>query len=255
MDVKVWNKRFYYENSILNWNCPRCNSKSLEILKDELIIKETQDSLEMQAKTDYWETEWSILNVSGQIQCRSCQESLMFIGKGSYEENQYFDHEIEDCVTDYNLLITFLFIHPIVNIFNIPSSCPSLVRDKIVESFTVYWSDLESCANKIRISLEYLMDAFKVKKTLITKKGTRDSITLHKRIELFPNKEVRELLLAIKWIGNVGSHSKTKLEILDILETYKVYENVLEKLYANEGKLIYRIAQQINKRKRVRKRT
>ena len=97
------------------------------------------------------------------------------------------------------------------------------------------------------------MDSYKVKKYTASR-GRRISISLHDRIKLFPNVEVKDILLAIKWIGNSGSHSKSKLETIDIIETYKLYEFSLQKLFNNEEKVIKSIAKQINERKGTRKR-
>jgi len=70
---------------------------------------------------------------------------------------------------------------------------------------------------------------------------------------LFGNQEVKELLLAIKWIGNTGSHVG-KLETIDILETYQLLEFALKKLFGNEESKIKKITKEINKRKGIRKR-
>ncbi|AVR45432.1 hypothetical protein C7S20_09200 [Christiangramia fulva] len=83
--------------------------------------------------------------------------------------------------------------------------------------------------------------------------GKRKPISLHKRILIFDNKELTDLLIAIKWIGNTGSHLGD-LETIDILEAYKLLEFALNRLYANPEKEIKKITKDINKRKGTRKR-
>ena len=57
--------------------------------------------------------------------------------------------------------------------------------------------------------IEILLDNLKVPKTELSKKSKRKRLTLHSRIEKLsethPN--IEKHLLAIKWIGNDGSHT------------------------------------------------
>lgn len=254
MDVNTWTKRFFTEDSQIDWYCPNCNTKSLQISKDKLVTEETQESHRMREKDEYWETEWIQLNISGQMQCKNCKEFVFFIANGNPEEYGYYDPDVDEYIKEIQVSFTPVFVYPTINIFQIPEKCPEIVQDEIKESFKLYWTDLESCANKIRISLEHLMDSFKVKKFNISTSKKRIPLTLHSRINLFPLSEVKDILLAIKWIGNSGSHSrKVTLEIIDIVETYKLYEYALQKIY-NDDKEINKIVKQINDRKGVRKR-
>ncbi|MFY7938069.1 MAG: DUF4145 domain-containing protein [Flavobacterium sp.] len=253
MDVKTWTQRFFYEGSKIEWHCPNCGAKSLEILKDKFVSEETQDSRNMRLKDDNWETNWIELNISGQMQCKNCKEFVFFIGKGNPEEFGYYDPQIDDYVQEVQTSFIPLYVYPTIHIFEIPEKCPTIVKDGIIESFNIYWTDLESCANKIRISLEHLMDSFKIKKFTLSSQRKRIPLTLHSRINLFPISEVKDILLAIKWIGNAGSHSKTSLETIDIIETYKLYEFALQKIYGDE-KEIAKIAKQIIEKKGKRKR-
>lgn len=96
------------------------------------------------------------------------------------------------------------------------------------------------------------MNELKVKKFEI-KKNKRNPINLHKRIESYSNLYVKEHLLAIKWIGNLGSNKDNSLETVDIIDTYRLLEFALNKLYNNDEKNINKIAKQINKNKGKRK--
>ena len=104
------------------------------------------------------------------------------------------------------------------------------------------------------MSLEKLLDHLKVKKTK-TKNGKRKRLTLHARIEEYElrNKEVADQLLAIKWIGNEGSHDDG-LSRLDLVETYQLYEYALKELFGDEKKKLDKIKKGILKKKGKRKR-
>lgn len=85
------------------------------------------------------------------------------------------------------------------------------------------------------------------------KGGKRVPISLHKRIENCNHSEIKDLLLAIKWIGNTGSHIG-KIETIDILEAYRLLEFSLNKIYNDEMKEIKKITKEINNRKGTRRR-
>ncbi len=65
------------------------------------------------------------------------------------------------------------------------------------------------------------MDHMKVSKQITTKRGKSQDLALHARIELFAktSPDVGSKLLAIKWIGNSGSHSD-QLQSEDILDVF-----------------------------------
>ncbi len=253
MIISNWTKKHFTETSEFNWNCPNCKTKSLQLVKDKFISEETQESKDYRSKNDDWEVEWIELNISGQLQCKNCNEFVFFLATGNPQENGYYDHELDDYISEYETYFSPTYVHPTISLFEIPENCPELVSEEITASFKLFWCDLESCANKIRMSLEILMDELKVKKYSV-RSGKRVPIALHHRIEKFPKKEITDILLAIKWIGNTGSHKSKNLETIDIVETYSLLEFALQKLYKDTEKEIKKIAKEINSRKGTRKR-
>lgn len=71
-------------------------------------------------------------------------------------------------------------------------------------------------------------------------KVPKTGYTLHKRIERFKikNPEQAESLMAIKWIGNSGSHTNRSLTKDDILDSFEILEHVTTKLYETDTKRI-----------------
>jgi len=65
--------------------------------------------------------------------------------------------------------------------------------------------------------------------------------------------DIADFLLAIKWIGNTGSHTG-KLERIDVLEAYELLELSLNKLYDDTEIKLSKISKEIIKRKGTRKR-
>ncbi len=89
--------------------------------------------------------------------------------------------------------------------------------------FYQLWYEYEACVNKIRQSLEILVD----------EKGVKGG-KLHNKIESLKESlgvDLCETLMAIKWIGNDGSHSGGDFTRDQILYTYSLMVDVLNKLY------------------------
>jgi len=93
------------------------------------------------------------------------------------------------------------------------------------------------------------MDEQSINKTIIVRHKRR-ILSLHERIELFKLRfpEIGNSLLAIKWIGNSGSHYDTLTQD-DVLDAYTLLDFSLSKLYNNQEQVIKKLAKDINKKK------
>ncbi|KFC20416.1 DUF4145 domain-containing protein [Chryseobacterium sp. FH1] len=252
MDLNIWTKRYFDENSKIEWPCPSCNTSSLNLIKEKLHHEETASSKKFRSENEDWEIEWIQLVFNGQLTCKNCGEVVFFTGTGNPEHTGYYDQVLDEYNDQYTNFFTPTFFQPLIKLFNIPDKCSEELLMEIENSFKLFWCDLPSCANKIRISLEILMNEQGVKKFEI-RGGKRVPISLHKRIENYNHSEIKDLLLAIKWIGNTGSHIGD-IETIDILEAYRLLEFSLNKIYNDEIKELKKITKEINKRKGTRKR-
>jgi hypothetical protein len=233
----------------LNWKsrkpCPTCQSGVLLPPKDDsgLIKSETEES-KFRNSHGYYYTDYVF---SLHLVCSECNETVVVTGNRS-EENYPSDEEIG--LQNYVSPKSFF---PAPKIISIPKSCPKSVSNILNQSFGLYWNDISSCANKIRIAIEVLMDEMNVVKKYQTKNGLRD-LTLHKRIEIYEktNPEVSSFLLAIKWIGNAGSHfSDVKND--DVLDAYELLEFSLDQLFTDKKDNLIKMRDEINQTKKPRK--
>jgi len=200
------------------------------------------------------EPEWITERGVFALQCRNpkCQEAVVLIADGSVEE--YWDEQIPSEYhkgRQYAAFFTPRMFHPPLRYFTIPGDVPLPVSELIDESFSLAWSHQNASGNAIRRSVETLMSEFKIAKTVLNKRGKRQPSDLHARIEKFKakNAECAELLLAIKWLGNAGSHGGKELKKSDLVDAYEIYEKVLNILYDSKAKSIVQKAKAINKRK------
>lgn len=239
-----------------NWNlpkpCPTCKNGTIDfkINSTNSIINETVESIEMTKLYSYYERDYIF---SLQLKCNNCGEYVAVSGKKStwYDQDSYTHQQIE------RIEFNPIFYYPAPNIIEIPKLCSEEFTTKLKESFSLYWLNLSSCANKIRASLEVLMSDFKIDETKITKKGKKIEIVLHDRIEIFKEiyDEVGGYFMTIKLVGNAGTHSSDMEEISkkDILDTYELLEYSLEKLYKEKEDRVLKINNNLSNKMNLKK--
>lgn len=247
----IWKDPFIKDN-VPSWPCPTCRKGTL--IGDTKHIKVIESIESKKDRDEYdWEFEWIHGTFGGTLICDNakCQEKVLVIGKMGVDSGYEFDEKEGKDRPGYFEYLTPLFFAPTINVFNVHDEVPRDIRNAIVESFNVYWVDVSACANKIRTILEMLMDFFKVKKSHI-EKGKRKNYTLHNRIEFFKAQKNYEAdyLMAIKWIGNSGSHGNDGLKTDDILDAYEILDHVLVRLFEKDSHRLGKITRTINKRRK-----
>ena len=100
-----------------------------------------------------------------------------------------------------------------------------------------------------------LLTRRRIRQTYIDKNGTKQAYTTHARIETLQKKhpDARKQLMAVKWIGNAGSHTD-KLTSSDVVAGAEHLELALRLLYDKRDEMLKRSADRINKRKGVPRR-
>ena len=81
-------------------------------------------------------------------------------------------------------------------------------------------------------------------------------LSLHQRIERLPKKHanLKDLLFAIKWLGNAGSHSTRSITMDDVMDAYEIMDEVLGEVYPSKKRSARKIAKEINIKRGPRKR-
>ncbi|MDO7853586.1 DUF4145 domain-containing protein [Hymenobacter convexus] len=241
--------------SIPEWFCPYCGKESLKGDKSNFKSFESIQS-KYERANDNWEPDWIEGIFCGLLKCSNvrCKEQVVVSGRMAVEDFYDLDEEMQ---SHYNTEVLYpLFFVPAVPLFRVSKDVPKQIAAAVTEVFSVFWHDKSSCGNKIRRVIELIVDDKKVTKTYIDKKRKRREYTLHARIELFGKRgktaqeqKSAELLMAIKWIGNSGSHSNVVLQQNDILDGLEILSHVLELLYDKEHLRIYKLSKEYIKSK------
>ncbi|TAF58759.1 MAG: DUF4145 domain-containing protein [Flavobacterium sp.] len=253
-DTRTTWKNPFETTAVPEWTCPTCNKGVLKALRTDFTVIESLSSKEAREHPE-WEPDWVSGRFTGLLKCSNkvCADTIIVSGEMSTKLEPDYDDEYEDIGYEYTSveLLTPTYFSPALNIFQIHQDVPNEIWEAIHNSFKLYWYDTASCANKIRVVIELIMDEQKVPNTYIERRK-RKIYSLHKRIELFKIKKPDEgdLFMAIKWIGNSGSHKNEYLSKDDLLDAYEILSHVTAKLYETTTKRIKRMTKKINKRKK-----
>lgn len=213
LNRELWEKVWFEVDALPDWPSPCCQSARLKLDAGGL------------SGTKY---------KAFRLKCIDCDEIVLVSGLVNDEEN---------------LLQPVCFL-PTLNLFPLSNRCPSNIAAQTRQAFSLYWSDKNAAGNRIRASVELILDHLKIKKNRLTKINKRQPMTLHDRIlEYHPkNPDVGEMLLAIKWVGNIGSH-RTELKKVDLLDDLEMLEFVHDELFTKSRSQIQQRAKLINRNK------
>lgn len=246
-------KKHFSKNDIPNWICPSCFNGILHY-SDKHFFTEDTGGTKRGWGEEWFDPDMAMLTYTAFFKCtnENCQESVASSGYG-YLEQEYFNNQ--DGQPDYEYVAYYkpLFFHPSLQVFKIPDETPENVKKAIENSFSTIFVNKSASANQVRIVVECLLTSLKVKQFNIRAGRTRQRINLHQRINLLPikYKKIKDICLAIKWLGNAGSHCDDEIKFDDVFDGYDMLSFVLEELYDNKHTHVKKLAKTINAKKGV----
>jgi hypothetical protein len=225
METHLLYKTKFFLNERLYLPCPHCDNGMLKLDDKDFYFKMTEELKRSSSQENkYLEMENIEYKFHGTFKCVGCGEVVVSAGIGGMEEDQVDENKFQFIETFYPKI----FI-PTIPLFKIDRKCPHSVRREIESAFALYWSDLPACANKIRIAVEQIMNDKKVKKVYFSERENKEKrYSLHRRIEIFgatfpKYKDYVTALLALKYIGNDGSHIGS-LNTSDLVAGFELLE-------------------------------
>ncbi|WP_295608874.1 DUF4145 domain-containing protein [uncultured Lamprocystis sp.] len=248
MDTEPY-KLPFQESGLTGFLCPRCEKGRLRVKKDTVHCEETQKSRTQHANPQF-EPDSGEYVYCCLLECINevCEEVVASTGIGvlSLDVDFQADSPRESYVTSF----WPQYFSPWLKVFRVPEETPLDVASEIDRSFALFFADPPSAANHLRIALERILTCLKVRR-YNNSKGKRHIVRLHDRIGLLPPRYEKEkdLFLAIKWIGNAGSHSEEKLSCDDVLHAYTVMELLLAEIFISRHARPRSLAKSINKYK------
>src|SRR5262249_18284642 len=122
-------------------------------------------------------------------------------------------------------------------LITIPENCPTTIKAELEKAFVASWGDLLAAANHTRSCVEKLLDYLEE-----PKRGR-----LHQRIENYKKRDEQRgtALLAIKWVGNTGSHAD-ELSRNDVYNAFDIIEAVLKDVFSRDYSKVAQSVEAIN---------
>lgn len=232
------------------WPCPICRVGHLVLEPKTLVHKETPESVQ-DRKHDAWEPDWIRYVFSCIFRCANadCKGVFSCCGTGRVDVFEHDDDE-HGWVQSTDDRFTPKYFDPPLVLMDVPKECPTEACVHLMKSFALFFSDLGASLNCARTAVEAVLTNLGVKRFVIAK-GKRKPINLHQRILLLPPKykDQVDMLLAVKWLGNAGSHDGEEPTPGDVRVTYDLLEHALSEIYENKGKRLKSVAKKVNKKK------
>jgi hypothetical protein len=225
-----------------DWPCPTCKLGSLLPVDKSLASYETKRSREARDNED-WTPEWREELATLALRCArsNCGEYVLVSGYLGNKQVEGF----ETFVPEFRPL----HVQPSPELFDLPPACPVKIADELRRAFSLFWLDAPAAANSVRSAVERLLDHLRVPKTAPGSNKRR--LSLHSRIERYRkgNPELGEALMAVKWIGNEGSH-RGELDRPDLIVAFEMLSYVLDTTFDDRATRVAKMAGRINRARR-----
>lgn len=238
----------YDPDTFPHFPCPKCPRGMLFLDKESLSIKEPQYSIDQHLGSK-WDPELTEERFIAFLICSNqfCGEIAAITGNVD-SELEYLPEQTNDIYTPYEISksLRLRSIFPVPQLFDIPKEIPKKIEIEIMAAFQLYWSDLGACANRLRISVESILDDLQIPAFDLKKSGYAYRIKLNDRISEYKkiDPDHAATMDALRLIGNVGSHEGDVAQDT-ILDAFQIYEDTLAELYGKRSATMQKLKQRI----------
>jgi hypothetical protein len=235
----------FCEYDIPSFPCPCCGS-ALALTKDSLKTRASAETIHLYDVGAIDQHEGSgVFVLTLDCPSKSCKESVAVSGSCTYGPYNSPDDE---------LIAAYLKPHyftPSLHIFPISENCPERVKKALVSSFSLFWSSPQAAGNALRTAVEAFLDYQGVRKWTKNNKNEEVVIFLDARINEYAkiSADIAEVLMAIKWIGNAGSHL-SDLTHDNVIMGYRLFSHAMDETFDKKSATIKKMAQRINSKKK-----
>ncbi|MEV1008363.1 DUF4145 domain-containing protein [Streptomyces sp. NPDC049881] len=225
--------------------CPTCTRGALLPVPSSFVAEESVTSMSLHGHGG-WEPEWIQGGFHCMLTCRreTC-DHVRVIGEMTVGPAREYDVQWEQYLTPT------LFL-PALPMLESRDLCPSKVGERVDAAAKILWLDPNAAANRIRTAVEVLMDDRGVIRVKPNRTGKVVRLSLDDRIATFKtalpqHSDAADLLLAVKWIGNVGTHEDV-LRVPDVLDGVEFLDHALSLIYGTNHDDIKKRASEVTAR-------
>jgi len=181
-------------------------------------------------------------------ECQGCGEVVVVTGRYSVDMTLTSDGR---WYGDYDTFYEVSATSPGLRMVDVPVTAPDIIKLLAQEAAAVLWMSPPALASALRRAVEAMLDDLRINKTVLNKKNNRERLKTHNRIELLSETrpDVADGLMAVKWVGNEGSHEAKTLTVEQVLDIADVFAYALRLVYDNRDQEIKRRIAKINRKK------
>lgn len=232
-----FNRAYYPHESHFGLVCPTCELGQL-VLEQPILAGETAMSLALACDPAMFEPEaykeWRFATV---LRCNhpGCAETAVFTGlkklhtgggpdtcacpSCQHERGYHYYEQLYPKTVD-----------PSPRIIEVPDSVPAEIGVLIARATREVWGDPGASANTLRMALELIAADYGIKNAFPDGRFKPLDARLRELIPLLSSDDTA-YLIALKWLGNSGSHADAVVSQEDILVGFDLLELVLAQLY------------------------
>lgn len=226
-----------------DWICPECGVGTLKEKEGTFHSVHTKKSRDSFVPDSYdAQDESYIFTCILECSRQSCREVVACNGVGRGDIVDIDDIHFDMAVTFYRVT----HFVPTLKAFALSEHYPEKIRTALANAFGLFLSNPSAAANSIRIAVEELLADIGV----AAKYDNGKYIPLHSRLNNLPHQysEYQGHLIAIKWLGNSGSHSYDKVRINEIEQAFEIIEYVLSRIYDQSARKTAQLAEEMTLR-------
>lgn len=171
--------------------------------------------------------------VRGQCENPECQQAVHGTGDFSvgYSQESNMD-DPEYYGPSYSKYYTITHLHPPMLLMPIPQSAPGQVREAVLRASRVLFADAGLAATALRTAVE----RFLTSENIPADRTTGKFRNVHERIKEWRDADpkrppVADLLFAVKWLGNAGTHEDSDLTTNEVLDGARVLDEAFHRLF------------------------
>jgi len=208
------------------WTCPNCEQGRLKLVDKFSVCPNSETA--NNGSEDWWDPMFAEYVFNGMLQCASCSEHVSVSGTGHVSQEYTGDGDDWEYVT----MLNPKYFHPALRVISpdVSNGVPAEITELIQKAHEICWADPDSALNRLRSVVEAILDFKGV--ASINEKSNR--IALHHRIGLFsePGLDgVQRALMALKYVGNDGSHGFSTIKRRELLEVFSIVNYCMEKIF------------------------
>lgn len=212
--------------------CPKCQTGYIAFSDPSTV--EDHDSIEAHAH-EYFDPDWitGTFSIEGECENPQCKQAVHGVGDYTVGTSTTFDMSSEEIYSiPYTHLYTVAHLHPPMLIMPTPSSAPPEVREGILRASRVLFADPGLAATALRATVERFLTSQGISAT----RNNGKFRSAHERIEEWSRADpdrpsVADLLFAVKWLGNAGTHEDSDLTVIEVLDGARVLDEAFHRLF------------------------